>query len=72
MVTGGRVKIGFHICLILLRNGCEVHATSRFPKDTADRYSQESDFNEWKDRLFIYGIDFRDIVSVNNFCDFLN
>jgi NAD(P)-dependent dehydrogenase (short-subunit alcohol dehydrogenase family) len=38
IVTGGRVKIGFHIGLILLRNGCEVHITSRFVKDALFRY----------------------------------
>ena len=40
MVTGARVKIGYQTALILLRNGATVIATSRFPHDTALRYSK--------------------------------
>ncbi len=32
LVTGGRVKIGFEICLKLLRAGCRLIMTTRFPK----------------------------------------
>lgn len=38
IVTGGRIKIGYLTTLLLLRSGCEVHVTSRFPKDALQRY----------------------------------
>ena len=44
VVTGSRLKIGYHICLILLRAGATVVATTRFPIDSALRFSKESDF----------------------------
>jgi hypothetical protein len=37
LVTGARVKIGYHCCLKLLRCGANVVATSRFPVDCAAR-----------------------------------
>lgn len=33
------------------------------------RYSQEADYNEWKSRLHVYGLDLRDLRSVSDFCD---
>ncbi len=71
LVSGARVKIGYHIGLRLLRSGANLIALTRFPHDAALRYSQETDFNDWKDRLNIYGLDFRDIASVNLFIQFL-
>ena len=59
LVTGGRIKIGFQIALKLLRAGATVCVTSRFPRDTAKRYSREADFEEWASRLRIYSADFR-------------
>lgn len=44
LVTGGRVKIGFQTCLKLLRCGAVVIVTSRFPLDTAKRFSEQTDF----------------------------
>lgn len=38
IVTGARVKIGYHIALKLLRAGCYVIATTRFPNNAAARY----------------------------------
>ena len=68
LVTGGRIKIGYYTALKLLRCGAEmVIVTSRFPKDTAKRYSSEHDFYQWKDHLKIYGIDFKHIPSVVKF-----
>ena len=37
LVTGARVKVGFHVVLKLLRAGAGVLATSRFPADAASR-----------------------------------
>jgi hypothetical protein len=39
LVTGGRIKIGFEIVLILLRNGAHTVVTTRFPKDAALKFS---------------------------------
>jgi 3-oxoacyl-ACP reductase-like protein len=63
IVTGSRIKIGYCVALKLLRCGAVVIATTRFPRDAARRYASEKDFNEWKHRLRIYGLDFRDISS---------
>lgn len=71
LVTGGRVKIGYATALNLLRNGAQVIVTSRFPHDTARRYAEETDFNEWQDRLHIYGLDLRHIPSVQAFIQHL-
>ena len=59
LVTGGRVKIGYRIVLKLLRANCLVITTSRFPMDFLHRLKQEEDFQQWKDRVHVYGVDFR-------------
>ncbi|HIP31866.1 MAG TPA: SDR family oxidoreductase, partial [Crocinitomicaceae bacterium] len=71
IVTGSRLKIGYHICLILLRSGARVVATTRFPVDSAIRYSKEPDYMDWCDRLHIHGLDLRHIPSVEIFCNFI-
>ena len=71
VVTGSRLKIGYHICLILLRAGATVVATTRFPIDSALRFSKESDFEQWGHRLKIHGLDLRHIPSVEMFCNFI-
>ena len=47
LVTGGRVKIGYQAVLKLLRAGAHVIVTTRFPRDSAQRYAREADFGEW-------------------------
>jgi NAD(P)-dependent dehydrogenase (short-subunit alcohol dehydrogenase family) len=71
LVTGSRLKIGYHITLMMLRAGATVIATTRFPADSAIRYAQEPDFNKWASRLKIHGLDLRHIPSVEIFCDFI-
>lgn len=71
IVTGSRLKIGYHIALILLRAGAIVVATTRFPVDAALRFSSEEDFNDWGHRLNIHGLDLRHIPSVEIFCNFI-
>ncbi len=71
VVTGSRLKIGYHITLILLRSGASVVATTRFPVDSALRFSKEPDFKEWGHRLKIHGLDLRHIPSVEIFCNFI-
>jgi len=72
LVTGGRIKVGYEICLKLLRGGATVIVTSRFAHDTLIRYMMQSDFDSFKNRLYIFGIDFLDIKMVDNFINFLN
>ena len=57
LVTGARVKIGYQAAILLLRAGCSVVACTRFPRDAAARYAREPDFEAWRARLSIYGID---------------
>lgn len=71
VITGSRLKIGYHITLMLLRGGATVIATTRFPVDSATRFSKEEDFKEWKDRLHIHGLDLRHIPSVEIFCNYI-
>lgn len=71
VVTGSRLKIGYHITLILLRAGATVVATTRFPADSALRFSKEADFTEWGHRLKIHGLDLRHIPSVEIFCNYI-
>jgi NAD(P)-dependent dehydrogenase (short-subunit alcohol dehydrogenase family) len=72
LVTGSRVKIGFRAALMLLRAGCRVLCTTRFPKDAARRYAAEEDFSDWSDRIEIHGIDLRHTPSVEALCATLN
>eukprot|EP00026_Physarum_polycephalum_P001836 Phypoly_transcript_01839.p1 GENE.Phypoly_transcript_01839~~Phypoly_transcript_01839.p1 ORF type:complete len:919 (+),score=142.10 Phypoly_transcript_01839:139-2895(+) len=67
LVTGARIKIGYFVALRLLRSGVTVIALTRFPHDAALKYSRESDFDLWKNKLHIYGVDLRHIPSVNQF-----
>ena len=71
LVTGGRVKIGFHAVLKLLRAGANVVVTTRFPSDAARRFVEEDDSADWHDRLQIHGIDLRHAPSVEALCDHL-
>ena len=71
VITGSRLKIGYHITLMCLRAGATVVATTRFPVDSALRFSKETDFTEWGHRLKIHGLDLRHIPSVEIFCNFI-
>ena len=71
LLTGGRVKIGYHAALKLLRAGCHVVVTTRFPRDAAKRFTAENDSADWQDRLQLHGIDLRHTPSVEAFADHL-
>ncbi|MFT7381446.1 MAG: NAD(P)-dependent dehydrogenase (short-subunit alcohol dehydrogenase family) [Roseivirga sp.] len=71
LVTGSRLKIGYHITVMMLRAGATVIATTRFPIDSAIRYAKEPDFTEWGHRLKIHGLDLRHIPSVEIFCNYI-
>lgn len=71
VITGSRLKIGYHITLMLLRGGATVVATTRFPVDSAIRFAKEEDFAVWGHRLKIHGLDLRHIPSVEIFCNYI-
>ncbi|MFT4736995.1 MAG: NAD(P)-dependent dehydrogenase (short-subunit alcohol dehydrogenase family) [Cyclobacteriaceae bacterium] len=71
LVTGSRLKIGYHITLMMLRAGATVIATTRFPIDSALRFAKEEDFKMWGHRLKIHGLDLRHIPSVEIFCNYI-
>jgi NAD(P)-dependent dehydrogenase (short-subunit alcohol dehydrogenase family) len=71
LVTGARVKIGFQTALKMLRAGCRVIATTRFPHDAAERYAREADFADWQDRLHVHGLDLRHSPSVEIFARYV-
>ena len=64
LVTGGRVKIGYHAVIKLLRAGAMVVVTTRFARDAAARFAKEDDFGDWRERLRVYGLDLRHTPSV--------
>lgn len=68
LLTGGRVKIGYQTGIKLLRCGAHLIVTTRFPRDAAARYAAEPDFQEWGDRLEVFGLDLRHTPSVEAFC----
>lgn len=71
LLTGGRVKIGFHAALKLLQAGAHVVVTTRFPRDATKRFLAEPDSEQWQHRLQLHGIDLRHSPSVEAFADHL-
>jgi NAD(P)-dependent dehydrogenase (short-subunit alcohol dehydrogenase family) len=71
LLTGGRVKIGFQLALMLLRDGAHVTVTSRFPADTVRRFTEQPGSAGWSGRLSVVGIDLRDPRQVLGLCDSL-
>lgn len=69
LVTGGRIKVGYECVVSLLRNGAFVIITTRFPYDACDRLQKENDYPLWKDNFHIYGLDFRNLMSVQKFIE---
>jgi NAD(P)-dependent dehydrogenase (short-subunit alcohol dehydrogenase family) len=69
LITGSRVKIGYHAAIKLLRAGAHVIVTTRFPADAATRYAREPDFEAFRDRLEVYGLDLRHTPSVETFAE---
>ena len=71
VITGSRLKIGYQATLMMLRAGARVIATTRFPVDSALRYVREEDYDQWCDRLHIYGLDLRHTPSVELFARYV-
>lgn len=69
VVTGGRIKIGFATALRLLRDGARVIVITRYPYDALERYHKETDYEEFKDRLIIYGFN---LLCVNKLDELLS
>ncbi len=67
ILTGGRIKIGYHTALRLLRCGSTVIITTRFARDAMKIYSIEDDFDVWKNRLYIFQVDFLSFTQVEQF-----
>ncbi|MBL9038830.1 MAG: SDR family NAD(P)-dependent oxidoreductase [Archangium sp.] len=72
LITGARLKIGAQAALMLLRAGVHVLVSTRFPHDAAVRYANEPDYEVWKDRLEIHGLDLRHSPSVELFARWLS
>jgi len=72
LITGARIKIGFQAALMMLRAGARVIVTTRFPRDAAQRFAREADFEAFSERLQIHGLDLRHCSSVELFARFLN
>lgn len=72
VVTGGRIKVGFATALKLLRDGATVIVTTRFPNDALLAFSEEHDFESWKERLVVYGLDLRNLKSIDAFIAYLS
>ncbi len=70
ILTGGRVKVGFATALRLLRNNANVVLTTRFPALALEQFMQESDFENWKENLIVYGLDLRNLNAINDFISF--
>ncbi len=64
-VSGCRHTIGYQITLWLLRHGGYVIGSTRFPNSALLNYSNEKDYNDFKDRLKIIKCDFLNINDVN-------
>ncbi|KDN81474.1 SDR family NAD(P)-dependent oxidoreductase [Kitasatospora cheerisanensis] len=69
LLTGARVKIGFQLALMMLRDGAELIVTSRFPHDTLRRFTAADGSDRWLNRLRIVGIDLRDPRQVLGLCE---
>ena len=67
VVTGARIKIGFETAVSLLRNGATVIATSRFVDDALTRYSEIPEYEEFKDRLFLYQLNMLNESNIKEF-----
>jgi NAD(P)-dependent dehydrogenase (short-subunit alcohol dehydrogenase family) len=71
IVTGGRVKIGFETAIRLLQNKCTVIITSRFIDDCLERYEKHPDFNNFKDRMFIYQLNMLNGNNIKKFAEYI-
>ncbi len=64
-VSGCRHTIGYEITLWLLRHGAHVIGSTRFPNSALFNYSNELDYDKFKDRLKVIKCDFLNISDIN-------
>jgi len=69
ILTGGRVKIGYATALKFLRSNANLTVTTRFPALALAQYQKEKDYEQWKNRLTIYGLDLRNLKAVEDFIE---
>jgi NAD(P)-dependent dehydrogenase (short-subunit alcohol dehydrogenase family) len=69
LVTGGRVRIGYAVCVSLLRAGATVHATSRFAASALDRFAREPDYGTFAARLAVHSLDLCDLPATERFAE---
>ncbi|MEU6299689.1 SDR family oxidoreductase [Streptomyces erythrochromogenes] len=69
LLTGGRVKIGHELALMLLRDGADLTVTTRFPRDAAARFGAAPDRDRWWNRLTLVALDLRDPRQVLAFAE---
>lgn len=70
ILTGGRVKVGYATALRLLESGANLTITTRFPALALESFRQEKNYEIWKNRLFIYGLDLRNLKAIQTFIEF--
>jgi hypothetical protein len=69
LLTGGRVKVGFQLALVMPRDGAELPVTSHFPHDAMRRFRAEPGSAKWLDRLTVLAVDLRDPCQVLGTCE---
>ena len=69
VITGGRIKIGYAVCLRLLRQGARVIAVTRYPKSALEQYMKEPDFRDFSGRLSVIGFDLMRIDRISELAD---
>nr|WP_308800970.1 SDR family NAD(P)-dependent oxidoreductase [Streptomyces polyasparticus] len=69
LLTGARVKIGFQLALMMLRDGAQLTVTSRFPHDTLRRFRAAEGSDVWLHRLTVVAVDLRDPRQVLGLCE---
>ena len=67
ILTGGRVKVGYATALRFLRSGANLTITSRFPALSLEQFKQEHDYEQWAERLSVYGLDLRNLRAIEDF-----
>lgn len=72
VVTGCRVKVGYATSLKLLRNGVDVVGTTRFPALALEQYKNEPDYDQWQNRIKVYGLDLRVLKEIERFVEFVS
>lgn len=70
ILTGGRIKIGYATALKMLRSNANLTVTTRFPATALTLFQEEKDYEHWKNNLVIYGLDLRNLKSVENFIQY--